>query len=148
MDFRERLEKTVLAITLAEAGRHKWAQKILTKLDQESLHKDTPAAKLRVIELYLQSLCERSGKIEKKKFFDTQHYLILVKDLTGRVKHHLIFGLQFLADNSSVEVIEKLTSWHLEDVLRKAGEHVVLVSDKGFYVPCLGGLNLGEDATV
>jgi len=142
MDFRERLEKTLLAITLAEAGKHEWARKILTELDEESLHREALAAKLTVIELYLQSLCERSGKIEKKKFFDTRHYLIVVKDLTGRVRHHLIFGLQFLIENTPVEIFEKLTSWHLEDVLRKAGENVVLVSDEGFYVPCLGGLNL------
>ena len=142
MDFRERLEKTLLAITLAQAGKHEWAQKILSELDQERLHRYAPTAKLRVIELYLQSLCEMSGKIEKKKFFDTQHYLFLVKDLTGRVKHHLILGVNFLAKNTSVEVIEKLTSWHLEDVLRKAGENVVLVSNEGFHVPSLGGLNL------
>ena len=148
MDFRERLEKTLLAITLAEAGKHEWARKVLTKLDEESLHRGEPAAKLVVIELYLQSLCERSGKIEEKKFYDTEHYLILVKDLAGRVKHHLIFGSQFLAENTLVEIIEKLTSWHLEDVLRKAGEKVILVSDRGFYVPCLGGLNLWEGATV
>ena len=142
MHFRERLEKTLLAITLAEAGKHEWAQKILSELDEERLHRDAPTAKLRVIELYLQSFCEMSAKIEKKKFFDTQHYIILVKDLTGRVKHHLIFGVHFLAKNRSVEVIEKLTSWHLEDVLRKAGENVVLVSNEGLHVPSLGGLNL------
>ena len=79
MDFQERLEKTLLAITLAEAGKHKWAQKIPTELDEESLHNNTPAAKLRVIELYLRSLCKRSGKIEKQKFFDTQPYLILFR---------------------------------------------------------------------
>ena len=77
MDFQERLEKTLLAITLAEAGKHKWAQKIPTELDEESLH--NKAAKLRVIELYLRSLCKRSGKIEKQKFFDTQPYLILFR---------------------------------------------------------------------
>ena len=77
MDLRERLEKTLLAITLAEAGKHKWAQKISTELDEESLHNN--AAKLRVIELYLRSLCKRSGKIEKQKFFDTQPYLILFR---------------------------------------------------------------------
>ena len=142
MDFRDRLEKNLLAITLAEAGKHEWARKILTKLDEESQHRQAPASKFPVIKLYLQSLYERRGKIEKKKFFDTQHYLILVKDLTGRVKHHLIFGSQFLAENTQVEIIEKLMIWRLEDALRKAGEHVVLVSDEGLYVPSLGGLNL------
>ena len=148
MDFRESLEKTLLAITLAEAGKHEWARKILTELDEENLHSETPAVKLTVIELYLQSLGERSSKIEKKKFFNTQHYIFLVKDLTGRVRHHLLFGLQFLDQNTPVEIIKKLTSWHLEDVLRKAGENVVLVSDQGFYVPYLGGMNLLGDATV
>ena len=59
MDFRERLEKTLLAITLAEAGKHEWARKILTELDEESLHREAPAAKLPVIELHLQSLYKR-----------------------------------------------------------------------------------------
>ena len=80
MHFRERLEKTLLAITLAEARKHEWAQKILSELDEKRLHRDAPPAKPRVIELYLQSYFEMSGKIEKKKFFDTQHYIILVKD--------------------------------------------------------------------
>lgn len=119
MDFRERLEKTLLAITLAEAGKHEWARNILTKLDEESPHQETPATKLTVIEFYLQSLCERSGKIEKKKFFDTQHYLILAQDFTGQVRNHLIFGLQFLVENTPVEIIEKLMNWHLEDFCEK-----------------------------
>ena len=59
MDFRERLEKTLLAITLAEAGKHEWARKFLTELDEESLHREAPAAKLPVIKLYLQSLYKR-----------------------------------------------------------------------------------------
>ena len=82
------------------------------------------------------------SKIEMKKFFGTPHCIILVRDLTGRVRHRLLFGSKFLAENTLVEIIEKLTSWHLEDVLRKAGETVVLVGDEGLFVPCLGGLNL------
>ena len=58
MNFVERLEKTMLAITFDEIGKHEWALKILTKLDEESLHtRQAPAAKLQVIGLLLQSLC-------------------------------------------------------------------------------------------
>jgi hypothetical protein len=53
----------------------------------------------------------------------------------------LIFTYQFVSENTTVEIIEKLMSWNLADLLAKAGKHVVLVSDQGLYVPSLGGLN-------
>jgi len=135
MNFEERLERTMLAITFAEAGKHEWARKILTHLDEDIQHREEPAAKHLAIELYLQTLCEGSVKIEKKKFFNTQHYLIFVEDLKGQVRHSLIFGCQFLAKNTVLEIIEKLMSWHLGDVLRKAGKNAVLVSEEGLCVP-------------
>jgi hypothetical protein len=144
MDLAGRLERVMLAITFAEMGKHQWAQKVLSELDESRRHsgKTVLADKFSAIEFYLESLCERCVKIEKNKFFSTKHYSIFVKDLEGQVRHHLIFAFQFLARNTLLEIIEKLISWHLEDVLRKAGKNVVLVSDEGLYVPCLGRLNL------
>jgi hypothetical protein len=141
MDFRERLEKTLLAITFAEAGKEEWSRKILTQLDDDVRYREEPAAKLPAIDLYLRTLCEGSVTIEKKKFFDTQHYLIFVKDMKGLVRHHLIFSFHFLAKNTVLELIEKLMSWHLADVLRKVGKNVVLVSEDGLFVPSLGRLS-------
>ncbi len=144
MDIREKLERVMLAITFAEEGKHEWAQKILSELDENRRHKERAVLgdKLSAIEFYLQLACKWSVKIEKKKFFSTEHCLILIKNLTGPVRHHLIFASQFLAENTAVEIIEKLTSWHLEDVLRKTGKNAVLVSDEGLYVPCSRRLNL------
>lgn len=144
MNLEDRLERVMLAITFSEMGKHDWARKVLSELDENGRHrgKTVLADKFSAIECYLESLCERSVKIEKNKFFSSKHYVIFVKDFEGLVRHHLIFAFQFLAENTLLEIIEKLMSWHLEDVLRKAGKNVVLVSDEGLYVPCLGGLNL------
>ena len=141
MNFTERLEKTMLAITFAEAGKQEWSRKILTRLDEDIRHREEPVAKLPAIDLYLRTLCAGSVTIEKKKFFDTQHYLIFVKDIKGLVRHHLIFSFQFLAENTALELIEKLMSWHLADALRKVGKNVVLVSEDGLYVPSLSRLS-------
>ena len=140
MNIAEKLEGIMLAITLAEAGKPEWAQKILSELDEKSRFKEkaTLGDKLSVIEFYLESLCERGVKIETTKFFRSKHYLILVKNLTGLVRHHVIFACQFLTENTAAQVIEKLMSWHLRDVLRKAGKNVVLVGEEGLYVPSLG----------
>jgi hypothetical protein len=54
----------------------------------------------------------------------------------------LIFTFEFVSENTTVEIIEKLMNWNLADVLRKAGKHAVLVSDEGLHVPSLGGMNL------
>ncbi|MGD8916881.1 MAG: hypothetical protein PVH35_09815 [Syntrophobacterales bacterium] len=144
VSLAERLERTMLAITFAEMGKHEWARKLLGELDENRRQKAQGALKDKfiTIELYLESLCDRSVRIEKQKFFSSRHHLIFVKDLKGLVRHHLIFTLKFLSENTPVEILEKLMGWHLRDVLPKAGKHVVLVSDEGLHVPSLGGLNL------
>jgi len=144
VSLAERLERTMLAITFAEMGKHEWARKLLGELDENRRQKAQEALrdKFATIELYLESLCDRSVRIEKQKFFSSKHYLIFVKDLKGLVRHHLIFTFKFLSENTAVDILEKLMRWHLRDVLRKAGKHAVLVSDEGLYVPSLSGLNL------
>lgn len=144
MNLGDRLERVMLAITFAEMGKGEWAQKVLSELDESRRHRDKTALaeKFSVIECYLESLCERRVKIEKNKFFSTEHYLIFVKDIKGLVRHHLIFTVQFLSENTAVEIIEKLMSWNLREVLPRAGKHAVLVSKEGLHVPCLSGLSL------
>ena len=144
MNLEERLERTMLAITFAEVGKHEWARKLLSELDKQRRHKTKEVMKERLatIELYLESLGDRKVKIQKQKFFNSKHYLIFIKNLTGLVRHHLIFTHEFVSENTTVEIIEKLMSWNLADLLPKAGKHVVLLSDQGLYVPSLGGLNL------
>jgi hypothetical protein len=143
MNLEERLEKTMLAITFAEEGKHEWARKLLSELDKQRRHKakNILRDRLATIQLYLETLGDRKVKIEKQKLFNSKHYLIFIKNLTGLVRHHLIFTYQFVSENTTVEIIEKLMSWNLADLLAKAGKHVVLVSDQGLYVPSLGGLN-------
>ena len=143
MNLEERLEKTMLAITFAEEGKHEWARKLLSELDKQRRHKakEVLRDRLATIELYLESLGDRKVKIEKQKFFNSQHYLIFIKNLTGLVRHHLIFTYEFVSENTTVEIVEKLMSWNLADLLSKAGKHVVLVSDHGLHVPSLSGLN-------
>ena len=143
MNLEERLEKTMLAITFAEEGKHEWARKLLSELDKQRRHKakNILRDRLATIQLYLETLGDRKVKIEKQKLFNSKHYLIFIKNLTGLVRHHLIFTYQFVSENTTVEIIEKLMSWNLADLLPKAGKHVVLVSDQGLYVPSLGGLN-------
>lgn len=143
MNLEERLEKTMLAITFAEEGKHEWAQKLLSELDKERRHKTKKVLRdrLATIELYLESLSDWKVKIEKQKFFNTKHYLIFIKNLTGLVRHHLIFTYEFVSENTTVEIVEKLMSWNLADLLAKAGKHVVLVSDQGLHVPSVSGLN-------
>ncbi|MCG6916441.1 MAG: hypothetical protein LJE89_02735 [Deltaproteobacteria bacterium] len=143
MNLEERLEKTMLAITFAEDGKHEWARKLLSELDKQRRHKakNILRDRLATIQLYLETLGDRKVKIEKQKLFNSKHYLIFIKNLTGLVRHHLIFTYQFVSENTTVEIIEKLMSWNLADLLAKAGKHVVLVSDQGLYVPSLGGLN-------
>ena len=69
-------------------------------------------SKFLTIESYLQSLfCESS--IETKKFPHTKNYLVRVDDSNGRLKHHMIFHFQFVDENTSDEVIEKLKDWRL-----------------------------------
>jgi hypothetical protein len=144
VNLGERLERTMLAITFAEMGKHEWARKLLSELDENRRQKAKEALrdKFATIELYLESLCDRSVRIEKQKFFSSKHYLIFVKDLKGLVRYHLIFTFEFVSENTTVEIIEKLMNWNLADVLRKAGKHAVLASDGGLYVPSLGGLNV------
>lgn len=144
MNLGDRLERVMLAISFAEMGKDEWARKVLSELDDSRQHrgKTVLAEKFSVIECYLESLCERRVKIEKNKFFSTEHYLIFVKDFKGLVRHHLIFTVQFLRDNTAVEIIEKLMNWRLENVLRKAGKHAVLVSNEGLNVPCVSRLSL------
>ena len=143
MNLEERLEKTMLAITFAEEGKHEWARKLLSELDKQRRHKakNILRDRLATIQLYLETLGDRKVKIEKQKLFNSKHYLIFIKNLTGLVRHHLIFTHEFVSENTTVEIIEKLMSWNLADLLAKAGKHVVLVSDQGLYVPSLGGLN-------
>ena len=143
MNLEERLEKTMLAITFAEDGKHEWARKLLSELDKQRRHKakNILRDRLATIQLYLETLGDRKVKIEKQKLFNSKHYLIFIKNLTGLVRHHLIYTYQFVSENTTVEIIEKLMSWNLADLLAKAGKHVVLVSDQGLYVPSLGGLN-------
>ena len=143
MNLEERLEKTMLAITFAEQGKHEWARKLLREINKTRRHKTKEVLRDRfaTIELYLESLCGRSVKIEKQKFFRSKHYLIFIKNLAGLVRHHLIFSFEFVSENTTAEIIKKLMSWNLADVLAKAGKHVVLVSDEGLYVPSLAGLN-------
>ena len=143
MNLEERLEKTMLAITFAEEGKHEWARKLLSELDKQRRHKakNILRDRLATIQLYLETLGDRKVKIEKQKLFNSKHYLIFIKNLTGLVRHHLIFTYEFVSENTTVEIVEKLMSWNLADLLVKAGKHVVLVSDQGLYVPSLGGLN-------
>jgi hypothetical protein len=90
-------------------------------------------SKFLTIESYLQSLfCESS--IETKKFPHTKNYLVRVDDSNGRLKHHMIFHFQFVDENTSDEVIEKLKDWRLEDVAKKAGEKVVFIDKDGIRV--------------
>jgi hypothetical protein len=46
----------------------------------------------------------------------------------------MIFHFQFVDENTSDEVIEKLKDWRLEDVVKKAGEKVVFISKDGIRV--------------
>ena len=143
MNLEERLEKTMLAITFAEQGKHEWARKLLSELDKQRLHKAKKVLRdrLATIELYLETLGDWKVKIEKQKLFNSKHYLIFIKNLAGLARHHLIFTYEFVSDNTTVEIVEKLMSWNLAELLAKAGKHVVLVSDEGLHVPSLGGLN-------
>lgn len=144
MNLAERLERTMLAITFAEMGKHEWARKLLSELEKEHRHqsKETLKDKFAIIELFLETLCDRNVKIGKQKFFSSKHYLFFIKNLAGLVRHHVIFTYEFVSENTTVEIVEKLMSWNLEDVLPKAGKHVVLVSNKGLHVPALSLLSL------
>ena len=94
---------------------------------------DKKLSKFLAIESYLQSLfCECS--IETKKFPRTNHYLVRVVGPNGRLKHHIIFHFQFVGENTSDEVIEKLKDWRLEDVAEKAGKKVVFISKDGIRI--------------
>jgi hypothetical protein len=143
MDLGDRLERVMLAITFAEMGKGEWARKVLSELDESRRHrgKTALAEKFSAIECYLQSLCESRVKVEKSKFFSTEHFLIFVKDLKGLVRHHLIFTVQFLSENTTGEIIAKLMKWHLGDVLPKAGKNAVLVTNEGLRVPSLSRLS-------
>ena len=77
---------------------------------------DKTLSKFLAIESYLKSLFPECS-IETKKFPHTNNYLVRVDNPNGRLKHHLIFYFQFVDENTSDEVIEKLKDLCLQDVL-------------------------------
>ena len=85
------------------------------------------------IQSYLRSLF-RECSIETRKFHHSNNYLVRVDGPNGRLKHHMIFYFQFVDENTSDEVIEKLKDWCLQDVLKEAGKNVVFISNDGIRV--------------
>ena len=94
---------------------------------------DKILSKFLAIESYLQSLFHECS-IETKEFPITKNYLVRIDSPNGQLKHHLIFYFQFVDENTSNEIVEKLKDWRLKDVLEKAGRNVVSISNDGIHV--------------
>jgi len=94
---------------------------------------DTTLRKFLAIESYLQSLFHECS-IETKEFPTTKNCLVRIVGPTDRLKHHLVFYIQFFDENTSNEILEKLKDWRLKDVLEKAGSNVVFISNDGIHV--------------
>jgi hypothetical protein len=89
-------------------------------------------SKFLPIESYLQTLFHGCS-IQTKKLTYTNNYLVRIDGPSGRLKHHLIFFFEFIHENTSDEVIERLKDWCLKDVLEKTGENVVFISNDGIH---------------